>query len=390
MPDRPRICLLVESSREYGRGLLRGIAAYARVHGPWLLYHLERALGDPAPPRLEDWASDGIIARIESRHLLREIRRLGLPTVDLLGLYDVRGIPVVRPDDAHTTRLGFEHLAERGLRRFAYCGFSGIYYSDLRQGHFVRRVTAAGFEPHIYVGARPPRGTHISTIEQESLRRMQELADWVRELPRPIGIMTCNDLRAQQVLNVCGVLGIAVPDEVAVLGVDNDEVVCELCTPPLSSVRLNTHVIGYEAASVLHHMLTGKTPPVQRVLIESPGVVTRQSTEVLLVNDPPIATAVRLIRERACQGISVADVFTHVKISHSTLVRRFTQLVGRSPKAEIDRVRIERVKELLSATGLPLVEIAPLAGFNHVEILCKLFKAKTGRTPGQYRKQVRI
>ncbi len=389
MPNRPRICLLVESSREYGRGLLRGIAAYARVHGPWFLYHAERALGDPAPPRLKEWAGDGIIARIESRHLLNEIRRLGLPTVDLLGLHSVPGIPVARPDDSQTMGLAFEHLAERGLRRVAYCGFAGIYYSDLRQGHFERRVRAAGLRPHVYVGPRLPRGTHVATIEQESLRRLDELAEWIRDLPKPIGIVTCNDFRAQQVLNVCGVLGVAVPHEVAVIGVDNDELVCELCHPTLSSVRLNTHAIGYEAAALMHRMLRGERAPAERVLIESPEVVTRQSTDVLFVDDPPVASAMKLIRERACEGISVSDVFNHLKISHSTLVRRFTRVVGRSPKAEIDRVRIERAKELLGATSLPLVEIAHMAGFNHVEILCKLFRAKTGRTPGQYRKQVR-
>ena len=170
MPERPRIALLVESSRDYGRGLLQGIAAYARAHGPWSLYHLERSLGDPAPSRLKEWARDGIIARIESRQLLK-----------------------------------------------------------------------------------------------------------------PIGMMTCNDFRAQQVLNCCGSCGIAVPDEVAVVGVDNDEMVCELCTPSLSSVRLNTHAIGYQAAAVLHHMLRGVAPPQGRILVESPGVVVRQSTQVLVV-----------------------------------------------------------------------------------------------------------
>ena len=144
MPERPRIALLVESSRDYGRGLLQGIAAYARAHGPWSLYHLERSLGDPAPSRLKEWARDGIIARIESRQLLSQVCQLGLPTVDLLGLHSMEGVPVVRPDDVQTARLALEHLWTRGFRRFAYCGFAGVYYSDLRQQHFVGQVKSAG------------------------------------------------------------------------------------------------------------------------------------------------------------------------------------------------------------------------------------------------------
>jgi len=389
VPERPSVALLVESSRDYGRGLLRGIAAYARAHGPWLLHHLERSLGDPAPARLAEWAGNGIVARIESRQLLSQVRQLGLPTVDLLGLYAIEGVPVVRPDDVQTASLALEHLRTRGFRRFAYCGLAGVYYSDLRQERFVAQVARAGLQPHVYAGRRPRLGTHIASIEQESLRRMDELTEWLRRLPKPIGMMTCNDFRAQQVLNCCGSCGIAVPDEVAVIGVDNDEMVCELCTPPLSSVPLNTHAIGYQAAAVLHGMLRGAAPPRGRILVESRGVVVRQSTDVLVVEDFRVAAALKFIREHASEGISVADVYRHAGLSHSTLVRRFNRVVGRPPNAEIDRVRIDRAKELLAATNLPLSQIAHRTGFNHAEIFFRLFKAKTGQTPGQYRRRMR-
>ncbi len=198
--------------------------------------------------------------------------------------------------------------------------------------------------------------------------------------------MAATDDRAHHVLNVCGEYGIAVPDEVAVIGVDNDEMLCDLCDPPLSSVALNPMKVGYEAAALLDRMMRGKLPPKGRILIPPLGVVMRRSTDLLCISDPDLAAAVRFIREHACEGIAVDDVVRRIHISRSTLKRRFTSILRRSPNDEIHRLQIDRVMQLLSTTKLPLAKIAESAGFRHVESMCKLFKRKTGMTPGGFRK----
>jgi LacI family transcriptional regulator len=176
---------------------------------------------------------------------------------------------------------------------------------------------------------------------------------------------------------------------VAVLGVDNDEILCDLAEPPLSSVVPNTRRIGYEAAAMLDRLMAGEPAPTGPTLIEPLAVMTRQSTDVLAVGDRDVAAAIRYIREHACEGISVNDVLAAVPLSRSVLERRFTRILGHTPKEEISRVRLRRIKQLLAETDLPLARIATMTGFEHPEYLNVMFKGKTGDTPGEYRENTR-
>ena len=214
-----------------------------------------------------------------------------------------------------------------------------------------------------------------------------QLCDWLRSLPRPIGIMACNDMRGQHVLDACRRINAAVPEEVAVIGVDNDELVCDLCDPPLSSVMPNPQRIGFEAAALLDRLMEGEKPQQMSKLVEPLGIVTRQSTDVLAIEDPLVASAVKYIRQRACDGISVVDVLHHVPVSRSILERRFRKFIGRSPQSEIRNVQLKRVKQLLRETDLPLERIAALSGYDHPEYMSVVFKRELGQTPGQYRTQ---
>ncbi len=384
MDGRYRVALLIESSRAYGRGLLRGIARYARTHGPWSLFHQERKIGDDAPNWLQKWSGDGIIARIENPRLLGTLREMKLPCVDLRGLHEVAGIPILHTDDREVTRLAIEHLRDRGFGHLGYCGFEGTDYSAIRRGFFQQALREAGLEPSIYEGPRPPRGD-TTAIEAEGLLYEDDVAAWVKSLRKPAGVMACNDIRAVQLLSACRDHGLAVPDEVAVIGVDNDELLCELCDPPLSSVEPDTEKIGYEAAAVLERMMRGQVPAAEKTFIQPRGVVTRLSTDVLAMEDRQIAAALRFIRENACKPIGIEDVLRQVPISRSTLERRFQAILGRSPKEEVLRVRLGRVKQLLRDTNYTLPKIAGLAGFTHHEYMSALFRKKTGQTPGQFR-----
>jgi LacI family transcriptional regulator len=247
-------------------------------------------------------------------------------------------------------------------------------------------LAEAGYEVHVYQSARHRPDADLSVVEMRSLRRAGHLAVWLKSLPKPVGLMACNDMRALQVLDVCGEHGVAVPDEVAVIGVDNDSVQCELCDPPLSSVDPGTQRVGYEAAALLARMLAGRTPRKTPMLIEPAGVVTRRSTAAPAPADPCVAAAMRFMHEHYSRPIGTADILRQIGVSRSTLERRFQHSLGRSPSAELARVRLERVRELLQHTDLSLREVAQRTGFDHVESMCRLFKRHTGRTPGDYRR----
>ena len=299
-------------------------------------------------------------------------------------------MPSIHTDDRATAHLAAEHLLERGFRHYGFCGFDGADYSDTRRDAFADRIATAGFRCHVF--ADPIRPLKASTLEYEEhgLKYEDLVARWLKELPKPIGLMACNDIRGQQVLNACRAVGVMVPDEVAVIGVDNDEVLCELSDPPLSSVAPNTERIGYEAAVLLDRMMSGQKTSREPVFVIPSGIVTRLSTEVLAIEDRHIATAARFIRERACEGIDVSDVLRAVPLSRSTLERRFDKALGRSPKEEILRVRLNRAKQLLTETDFPLAVVAGKVGLEHPEYFSVIFKKKVNMTPAEFRSQAKL
>lgn len=383
----PRVALLVESSRAYGRGTLSGIAKYIREHSHWSIFLQEHSFCDDLPPWLENWQGDGIITRVENRAMTRVIQRLGIPAVYLRNVPLKIKMPSVLTDNAAASRVAFEHLQERGFRHFAFCGYDGADYSDERRESFVNCVERAGLRCHIFEGARKSRKSSTATYEEEGLKDGEWVGHWLRHLPKPIGLMACNDMRGQQVLNASRAAGVAVPDEVAVIGVDNEETLCDLSDPPLSSVVPNTERVGYEAAAVLDELMNGKKPLPHRYFIEPKGVVTRRSTEVLAIEDRQIAAAVRFIREHTCDGIDVSDVVKFVGWSRSTLERRYEKVTGNSPKHDILRFRLNRAKQLLAETDFSLAYIATKIGFAHTEYFSRIFKKKIGMTPAQFRAQ---
>ena len=386
MRDKLRIALLIESSRGYGRQLLQGIAAYSRLNGPWSFFHEERNLGAPLPKNLKSWRPQGIIARLSGETLIRQIRAMGLPTVDLYHEDETVDIPGVIPDQEALVRVAVDHFLDLGFRHFAYCGFPGILFSDLRAASFQQIVASRGFPADVYCCRQLSAGTNLASVEAHVMRRSGELAIWLRGLPKPAALLACNDMRGQQVVTVCNEIGVVVPDEVAVLGIDNDDVQCELCDPALSSVNPNIARIGYEAAALMDRMIAGEAPPRTRILVHPCGVIVRRSTDTLAIPDRDAAEAIRFAREHACDpGIEIEDIFASQSTSRATFNRWFRKWLGRSPREEINRIRLNRIKDLLASTALPLEEIAHRCGIQHVESMCRMVKRTTGRTPREFR-----
>ncbi|HEV2970824.1 MAG TPA: DNA-binding transcriptional regulator [Pirellulales bacterium] len=385
MKTQLRVVLLIESSRAFGRGLLAGIAAYSMTHGPWTFYHEERSIDDPIPRGLRAWTPDGCIGRIWPT-LEKQVRQLGVPSVNVLYENTLAGIPNMAPNDTLVAQAAVHHLLDRGLRQFAFCGFRGLRFSEQRKLAFREALGARGYPVSVFEDGGARRTVGLVAFEQKWLQQLGRMETWLRGLPKPVGLMACNDVRAYQVSNACREIGLAVPDEVAIIGVDNDPTLCELATPPLTSIDPNPAKVGYEAAALLHRMIENKSPAPKEVLIEPTGIVARRSSDVLAIPDRDVVDAVRFVRDRACQGLTVEELVEHTAVSRSTLDRWFTKCLGHSASDEITHVRIERAKELLATTNLVVEEVSRLAGFSHPETMYRLFKENCNQTPSEFRK----
>lgn len=386
MTRPPKVALLIETSNAYARELLHGVREWLRHHGPWTISLAEAGRGDAPPTWLPAWKGDGIIARIETPAIARAVAATGLPTVDVSAARLLPDLAWLETDDRAIAHTAAEHLRERGFRHFGYCGDDRFNWSRWRRDAFSNFLAQHGLDCTVFT-TRPAAGRPAQPPNWEA--ELAALMRWLKALPKPVGVFAGYDIRGVQVLEACRRLGAHVPDEVAVLGVDNDELLCDLADPPLSSVIPDVRRTGYEAAALLDRLMRGEKLRGEGRLFAPLGVATRQSTDVVAVADKHISTAIRFIRERACTGITVADVVKQVPLSRRILETRFQKLLGRSPHEQIMAVKLERVKRLLAETDLSLAVIADRAGFKHVEYLSVAFKRQTGVTASEYRAGVR-
>jgi LacI family transcriptional regulator len=377
MIDRPRVALDVETSLVYGRRILEGVSRYLRANRPWSIYVEQHELRSDLPALLKRWAGDGIITRQATPTSVKLLSRRHLAAVDLGDIHPPLGIVRIVSADGAIGRLAAEHLLERGFHNFGCCGFSEEHWSARRRTGFVGEVDHAGCKCSVYES--PRAGLKVWKSDQT------RLVDWIRSLPKPVGIFATNDLRGQHVLDACADENVAVPEQVAVIGVDNDELLCNLCNPPLSSVIPDPERIGYEAAQWLDRLMRGEMPTAMEKEIPPQGIAVRQSSDVFAVSDPMLAKALRFIRERACEGMTVQHLVDHLCVSRSWLERSFRRLLNRSPQSAIRMVQIKRCKELLLSTSLSLERIAQLTGFEHPEYMSVVFKRETSETPGHFR-----
>lgn len=375
------MALLVETSLASGREILRGIARYIREHEAWALYHEPHSLEESGPRWLRRWKGDGIIARIQTRLMAKELAASRIPVVNVLGVVPNLPFPLVHVDNGAIARLAAEHLLERGFDRFGYFGIEGENWSEQRYASLCAAVAGVQREVPVYRLPRDARGRHSWERAEDKLAR------WVAALPKPTGILVCSDQRGPQFLEACRRADVSVPDEIAVIGVDNDEPLCEVCLPPLSSIEPGHQSVGYEAAALLDGLLRGLAPPKRPFLVEPQQIVTRMSTDVLAVADPRIGAALRLIRERAHTGLRVEAIAREVGLSRSVLQRRFRELLKRSVHQELLAARVKRARELLVRTDLTLAAVAARAGFKHQEYMGAVFRARLSKTPAQVRRE---
>lgn len=384
----PKVALLLETSTEYGRGLLRGIVRYSRLHGPWSLYvvpgHLEQTL-----PKAKSWDGDGIIGRVRTPEMARAIQATGLPFVasSLNEVAPERGqtrFCEIRTHSVAIARMAADYLVECGLTQFAFCGFVNCSWSAIREQAFRNYLKARGFTCHAHrmqASAWLPRPDWIQSWEHEQ----PVLSKWLKSLPLPAGLMACNDACGREVLHACAAAGLRVPDDLAVLGVDNDDLLCELSTPPLSSVSLKLEAAGYQAARLLDGLMRGKIHGRRVALVEPEFIYRRRSTDVIRKDDPVVVQALRFIRDHAAKPVSVDDVAEGIATSRRTLERRFQRATGGSILPEITHCRLERAKRLLLETQLFCAQIGREAGFSSIKSFNRSFRRAEGMSPAKFR-----
>ncbi len=320
---------------------------------------------------------DGIILRDVDK--LEEVLALGIPAV-VIGhsKTEVPNLVNVVTDSSAIGQIGADHLQQYGFKHFAYCGYGTAPFSDLRQASFSRCLRKAGFEVQTHMAS-----PLASSPWREERRRM---AAWLRSLPKPVGVMACNDDCGRQVIEACKLANLAVPDSVGVLGADNDEVVCGLSDPPLSSVAINFERAGYEAAAVLFRLLRQRRGVPSNIIVRATHVVARHSTDIAAATDPHVTKALQFIRDHARESVTVAEVFQAAGLSRRALEVKFRRELGCPIRKYICRVRTDQIVRLLVETDLPVGRIAESLGFPDVQHFARYFRADRHISPLAFRR----
>ena len=378
-----RVAVLVDTSTSWGRRIIEGVHRYQRVNADWQLFVEPRGV-EQRRWLPQGWKGDGVIARVGFPELAEQLKQLAVPVINVSGI-ELPGVdfPRVVTDQGESARMAAEHLLDCGFRNFGYFSLLGLDYVAAHQQAFREIVKEAGYSCSGYA-AQPSPGTE----EPEWTIDVSRLTRWLRALPKPVAVLTWNTSSARELLYACAAAGLKVPEEVSVMSGSDDDLFCKVAPVPISAVNPAAEEIGYRAAAELDLMMTrpGDEAPAD-VQIPPLGVVTRQSTETLAVEDKALVKALRFIREDPARAMRVDDVAHHAGLCRRTLEQRFNKLLGRSPAAEIRRVRIDRAIELLQRTELPVSVVAEKSGFSTAEYMASVFRTHLNVAPLHYRKR---
>lgn len=381
--DIPRIAVLVETATTWGRRIHTGIQQYNRKHGHWQLF--VEARGPEERMRVPNgWTGHGVIARIGAAEMAQELEALNIPVVNVSAIQmPGHQFPCVTTDLASSARLAAQHFIDCGFKHFAYFSLLGLSYVAVHQQAFADAVSELGgdfatFTAEPVMGAEPDWNLDLRRVGQ-----------WLRQLPRPVAILTWNPSSAREIIYACQQANLLVPEEVAILSSTDDDLLCELLQVSVSGILVPAELIGYHAAELLNKLMHGGSPPERSLRFAPQGIKVRQSTDTLAINDPALVKALRFIRENAGRQVRVDEVARSAGVSRRLLERRFMQTLGRSPAGEIRRSHLELAKRLLGQTALPIADVADAAGFGSPEYFADLFQRLYGITPLRYRREIR-
>lgn len=373
----PRVGIWIDTTTRSGQDIVQGILSYVRANTTWRISLPELIKGHQQLNQHP--VGDGVFVQLNDAAQADRAAELDVPVINVCGESTPDNIPSVSTDAGTVARLALDHFVALGFRRVAVgCWMERSSGQELTD-HYIRLAKASQLDAEV--------------IECDPTRPWEETRDsmvgWVQRLPEKTAILATDDALGQLILDACSAADRQVPGDLAVLGVGNDELICGIAEPPMSSIVLDNRRVGYEAARCLHQMMQRGARGKGVVHISPIEIVARRSTDQLVVDDPEVAAAARFIREHALEGIKVADVLAAVPLSRRVLETRFRSQFGRTLHQEILSVQLENIKELLRSTDLSMFQIASRSGFRHVEYMSVVFKREIGTTPSEYRRQWR-
>ncbi len=385
VPPKPKSPRRVALAFPYGRAfvekVVEGILAYARRETKWQIMRFPERLS-PSLDWLQGWQGDGAFVIVSTPEDARIARALPFPVVNITAYFPEPGVTTVTADHREIGRLAAKHLLERRFRKFGYYGSRDLYFSQLRRDGFIEVIEKNGGSCAVL------EVSSIVATGRMWTRQQQELDDWLRSLKPPVAIMASTDLRADILLETCRRLGLRVPDDIAVIGVDNDPVVVSHAQPPLTSIERDDQRAGELAASTLDEMMAGRRDRRQVLSVPPLGVVARQSTETMAVEDPVIANLVQYIRQHIAENFGVERLPPQVPCSRRTLENRFRAQLGASPAEIIHRLRVDQARRLLEAEHpQSLAAIATACGFSDMRNFRLVFRRYQKQSPAGYRKR---
>lgn len=372
--------MLIDTSTDYGRMLIEGVARFTRTNEHWELLVQPRGEHERSlMPR--HWSPDGVIARVTHAALANDLKKRKIPVVNVsLSRISGHPIPQLTVDEIILGRWAATHFRERGLCHFGYLGiWRQKNYLDRCGPAYADELRRSDPECMVHLPRTRASAAH-------SLLTHTDLRHWLMKVPKPIGIFVVDAEDAHNLTDACRAVNLHVPNQVAILVGEDDRLLCEISHPPLSAIDLGSDRIGYEAATLLAQLMSRRKPPAEPIFLPPQRIITRQSTEILAMPDQELAAAVRFIRQHACEPITVADLLARFPVSRRSLEMKFQRELGISPAAEIRRIRLERARELLAVTNLSIPEVAAASGFEHVEVMNRLFRKLLDITPTQYRR----
>lgn len=379
-PRRVLIAIDLRYQLRHHHGVFAGAQQYAAEHADWdtVIQPFVRSAGAGSLTRY-----DGIIARA-TVGLARQAARARVPLVNIWSGSPVRTVPGVFPDFRTCGRLAAEHLVSRGLRQFAFHGFTR---------HRASALALEGIEEVLRENGLSHTSLAVSRRCDEDPRAWDAYARaverWMAGWKPPLGVVVSQDILCRYLASACRHAGLRVPVDVTLIGMGNEPLVCMRPEPSLSSIDLNYERVGYEAAAMLDRLMAGAARPAAPILVEAGSLAVRQSTDAYAVDDPTVSAALHFVAERSHGPLRVEAVADHVHVTVRSLERRFRAVLGRTVVEEIARLRLERAKRTLVDSDVPIKNVAHQSGFRGVKHFHKVFRAAEGVTPGEYRRRRR-
>jgi LacI family transcriptional regulator len=383
-----KIILLTDFAEEYSKNLLRGITKYSKEYGPWVFCRMptsyRETMGiDGILSWAKEWGANGIVGQFYNDSDVGKISKGGIPVIAVDFKERFTEVPNISGAYFDAGKMGAEYFLKKGFKHFAFYGFKNIVWSRERADGFEETLKLMGHEVH-YFEHKKSRSRELWYYKPSSLSK------WLKSLPKPVAIMACDDNQGEHITQACRHSGIRIPEEVAVLGVDNDEMICNLSDPPLSSISLDTEKGGYDAAHLLHQMMKGKTKNFQDVLVKPMQVVTRHSTDIYATHDDYIATTLRYIHQNIDTNLKVDQILKQVPLSRRSLEKRFQLITGFPVYKYIYNLRVEKFAQRLLDTDKTVFEIALDTGLDDAKNISRTFKKIKGCTPQEYRQKFLI